>query len=114
MTATASGGSGPGRPVCGAGIRWVERSYHKNWVKCLLGRGTASTSALGYGRVGIQRAALGLLGAWRARESVGWGGVGSEPEPDLRGARWSLWGLSVYSEDSGLQDCKWNTDTVAL
>lgn len=63
----------------------MERSCHKNWVKSILGRGTASPRALGYGRVGIQRAALGLLGAWRARESVGWGESGEGAEPDLRG-----------------------------
>lgn len=71
MTAAASDGSGQGRPLWGAGIRGVKRSCHRNWVKSILGRGTASTRALGYGRVGIQRAALALLGAWRAREIVG-------------------------------------------
>ena len=47
MTAAASDGSGQGRPLWGAGIRGVKRSCHRNWVKSILGRGTASTRALG-------------------------------------------------------------------
>ena len=56
----------------------------------------------------------GVAGSMAGKGDCRVGRVEKEPEPDLRGARWSLWGLRVYSEDSGLQHCKRNTDTVAL